>query len=65
MPTTVQLTLDPTPEQLLQQLQAELQRAQQQRDKLATAAATNQRAALTAQQAIKVREQLAILQAEI
>jgi hypothetical protein len=51
----VQLTLTPTPEQLLHQLQGELQRAQQERDRLAAAAAANQRAALAAQQSVEVR----------
>jgi len=56
---------NPTPEQLLQQLQAGLQRAQQERDRLAVAFEANQRAMQMSQQASEVRQQLAILQAEI
>ena len=56
---------NPTPEQLLQQLQAGLQRAQQERDRLAVAFEANQRAMQMSQQASEVRQQLAILQAKI
>ena len=55
----------PTPEQELQQLQAQLQSMQQERDRVAAAFTANQRAAQTSSQAAEIRQQLAILQAEI
>jgi hypothetical protein len=61
---------NPTPEQVLQSLQlqslqAELQTAQQERDRLAATFVANQRALQASLQAAEVRQQLAILQAEI
>ena len=63
-PSSGATTPNPTLEQLLQQLQGELQRAQQERDRLAVASVTNQRATLMTQQVAEVRQQLTILQAE-
>jgi hypothetical protein len=56
---------NPTPEQVLQQLQAKLQNAQQERGRLAATFAANQRAIHALVQVAEVRQQLAILQAEI
>ncbi|KAG2564712.1 hypothetical protein PVAP13_7NG295589 [Panicum virgatum] len=56
---------DPTPEQILKQLQDELARAQQQRDALAATFAQNQRTMQISQQAAELCQQLAIIQAQI
>jgi uncharacterized protein involved in exopolysaccharide biosynthesis len=56
---------DPTPEQVLQQLQAQLQNVQQERDRLAATFAASQRAVQASLQAAEIRQQLAIVQAEI
>ena len=60
-----QPALDPTPEQVLQQLQAQLQSTQQERDRLAATIAANQRVAQTSLQAAEIRQLLAILHVEI
>ena len=60
-----QQALDPTPEQVLQQFQAQLQSTQQERDGLAATFAANQSATQTSLQAAKIRQQLVVLQAEI
>ena len=49
----------------LQQLQAQLQSVQQERDRVAATYAASQQAALAAAQAAEIRQQLSILQAEI
>lgn len=54
-----------TPEQELQQLQAQLQRAQEERDRMAAAFAASQKAAQTSAQVAEIRQQLAILHAEM
>jgi hypothetical protein len=56
---------NPTSKQVLQQLQAQLQSTQQKRDRLAATFAANQRAAQTSLQAVEIRQQLVVLQAEI
>jgi hypothetical protein len=56
---------DPTPVQVLQQLQAHLQGMQQERDRVATAFAARQQVAQTSAQVAEIRQQLALLQAEI
>jgi hypothetical protein len=61
----VQQVPDLTAEQELQQLQAQLQAMQQERDRVAAAYAANQQAAQTSTQAAEIRKQLAILQAKI
>ena len=60
-----QQALDPTPEQVLQQFQAQLQSTQQERDRLATTFTTNQRAVQASLHAAEIRQQLVVLQAEI
>jgi hypothetical protein len=65
MVTEEQPMLDPTPEQVLQQLQNQLQSMQQERDRLVVAFAASQRVVQASLQAAEIREQLAILQAEI
>jgi hypothetical protein len=57
----VQQALGQTPEQELQQLQAQLQSMQQERDRVAAAFAASQQAAQTSAQAEEIRQQLAIL----
>jgi len=52
-------------EQELQQLQAQLQRAQQERDRMAAAFAANQQAIQASAQAAEIRQQLAVLHAEM
>ena len=54
-----------TLEQELQQLQAQLQRAQQERDRMAAAFAANQQAIQASAQAAEIRQQLAVLHAEM
>jgi molecular chaperone GrpE (heat shock protein) len=54
-----------TPEQELQQLQAQLQSMQQERDRVAAAFAASQQVAQASAQAAEIRQQLALLQAEI
>jgi hypothetical protein len=61
----VQQALGQTPKQELQQLQAQLQSMQQERDRVATAFSTSQQAAQTSAQAAEIKQQLALLQAEI
>jgi hypothetical protein len=56
---------NPTPEQVLQSLQAKLQVAQQKRDRLAATFTANQRVMQASLQAVEIRQQLAILQTEI
>jgi hypothetical protein len=56
---------NPTPEQVLQSLQAKLQVAQQKRDRLAVTFTVNQRVMQASLQAVEIRQQLAILQTEI
>jgi hypothetical protein len=56
---------NPTPEPVLHQLQAELQSAQQERDRLAAAFAANQWAVQALAQAAEIRQQLAAFQAKI
>jgi hypothetical protein len=56
---------NPTPEQVLQSLQAELQVAQQKRDKFAVTFAANQRVMQASLQAVEIIHQLAILQTKI
>ena len=53
------------PEQELQQLQAQLQRAQQERDRMAAAFVANQQAIQASAQAAEIRQQLAVLHAEM
>ena len=60
-----QQALDPTPEQVLQHLQAQLQSTQQERDRLVATFTANQRVAQTSLQVAEIRQQLAVLQAEI
>ena len=55
----------PTPEQELQWLQAQLQSMQQERDRVIAAFVANQWATQASAQAAEIRQQLAILQAEI
>ena len=55
--------LNPTLEQELQQLQAQLQSMQQ--ESVTAVFATNQRATQTSAQAAEIKQQLAVLQAEI
>jgi hypothetical protein len=55
----------PTPKQELQQLQAQLQSMQQERDRVAAAFTANQWAAQASTQAAEIWQQLAILQAKI
>jgi hypothetical protein len=61
----VQLAPSLTPEQELQQLQAQLQTMQLERDKVAAAYATSQQAMQTSAQVAEIRQQLALLQVEI
>ena len=56
---------EPTTAQELQQLQAQQQNLQQERDRIAAAYAASLEAALAAAQASKTRQQLSVLQAEI
>ena len=56
-----QQALGPTPKQVLQQLQAQLQSTQQERDTLVATFVANQRAAQTSLQAAEIRQQLAVL----
>jgi hypothetical protein len=60
-----QPNLNPTPEQVLQQLQAQLQNAQQETDRLAATFAASQRVVQASLRATEIRQQLAIVQAEI
>ena len=60
-----QPALDPNPEQVLQQLQAQLQSTQQERDRLTTTFAANHWTTQTSLQAAEIRQQLVVLQAEI
>jgi hypothetical protein len=61
----VQPNPNPTPEQVLQQLQADLQNAQQERGRITATFIASQRAIQMSQQIAEVRQQLAILQAKI
>jgi hypothetical protein len=65
MATGEQSVPEPTSEQVLQQLQAQLQSTQQERDRLATTFAANHRAVQASFKAAEIRQQLAVLQAKI
>ena len=56
---------EPAAVQELQQLQAQLQSLQQERDRVAVAYAASQQAALAAVQVAEIRQHLSILKAEI
>ena len=60
-----QPNLGTTLEQELQQLQTQLQRAQQERDRMAAAFAANQQAIQASAQPTEIRQQLAVLHAEM
>ena len=59
--TKDQQASDPTPEQILQQLQAQLQSTQEESDRMAATFAANQRVAQTSLQAAEIRQQLTVL----
>lgn len=60
-----QLPQEPTPEQLLKELQDELKRAQAERNTLTKQAVAKQRSVLVKQQILQARRQLSLIQEEV